>query len=236
MPNPLDNPVWHALTGPHAHVAIGQGAARRYPPAISPFAAIAEPTQAAYTDLAANVPPGQNVVLLRPAHEPMPPAWESHLAQPLDQMILPPTTPLPEPHPAEATTVPLGPNDVAEMLALIELTKPGPFGPRTVELGGYVGVRDPGGRLIAMAGQRFRLPGHVELSAVCVHPDAQGRGLGAALTLAVSRAIISQGEIPILHGWPDNPARALYLKLGFQLRAKLWILMRCHLPHSGPGP
>jgi hypothetical protein len=28
---PLDNPVWYALTGPHAHFATGQGKARHYP-------------------------------------------------------------------------------------------------------------------------------------------------------------------------------------------------------------
>lgn len=47
MPHPLDNPVWHALTGPHANVALGRGAARHYPRDIAPFSAIAEPTAAA---------------------------------------------------------------------------------------------------------------------------------------------------------------------------------------------
>ena len=40
---PLDNPVWYALTGPHANIAIGRGGARHYPRDKAPFSAIAEP-------------------------------------------------------------------------------------------------------------------------------------------------------------------------------------------------
>lgn len=226
MPEPLDNPVWHALIGPHAQFAIGRGAARHYPREIGPFSAIAKRIEAAYADLAADLPPGEDAMLLRPRQEPVPAGWEAPDGRPVEQMILSTGRPLPDLLPAEATAVPLGLQDAAAMQALVELTRPGPFGPRTVELGRYVGVRDRGGRLIAMAGERFRLPGYVELSAVCVHPDAQGQGLGAAMTLNVVRAALERGEVPILHVWPDNPARSLYGRLGFRLRAMLWVLWR----------
>jgi predicted GNAT family acetyltransferase len=98
------------------------------------------------------------------------------------------------------------------MLALAEIAKPGPFGPRTGELGHYVGVRDSGGRLIAMGGERFHLPGYVELSAICVHPDARGKGFGAALTRHLARAALARGEVPFLHVYPNNPAAALYTR------------------------
>jgi GNAT superfamily N-acetyltransferase len=222
----LDNPVWHALTGPHAHLAIGRGAARRYPPDIGPFSAIAEPTAAAYADLAVDLPPNSDALLVRPENEPIPAGWEARDARWLEQMILSPDHPLPEPQPAERQATPLGLKDAADMLALVEVTKPGPFGRRTVELGQYVGVRDSDGRLIAMAGERFRLPGYVELSAVCVHPDARGQGLGAVLSLHVIRAALARGETPILHVWPDNPAKVLYTAIGFRLRATLWLLWR----------
>jgi ribosomal protein S18 acetylase RimI-like enzyme len=224
MSHPLDNPIWHALTGPHANFAIGRGAARRYPREIAPFAAIAEPDAAAYADLAADLPPGAEARLFRPEDEPVPSGWEALGSNPLPQMIL--SSDLPGPHPVEASAVPLGLGDAADMFALAEATKPGPFYPRTVELGGYIGVRDPNGRLIAMAGERLRLPGYAELSAICVHPDARGQGLGAALTLRVARAVLARGEVPFLHVWPDNPARALYARIGFIVRATLWVLWR----------
>jgi ribosomal protein S18 acetylase RimI-like enzyme len=225
-PEPLDNPIWHALTGPHANFALGRGAARYYPREMAPFAAIAESRAEAYADLAADFPADREAVLFRRSEEPLPSGWEALNARPLEQMILSSGDLLPAPLPAETSAIPLGLEDAADMIALVELTKPGPFGPRTVELGGYVGVRDPNGRLIAMAGERLRLPGYVELSAICVHPDAQGQGLGAAMTLHVARAVFARGEVPFLHVWPDNPARALYARIGFRLRATLWVLWR----------
>ena len=81
--------------------------------------------------------------------------------------------------PALLTT--LGRDDANDMLALAEHANPGPFGARTHLLGRYFGYRDHG-RLLAMGGVRFRLPGFVELSAICVHRDVRGRGLGAAIT------------------------------------------------------
>ncbi len=70
--------------------------------------------------------------------------------------------------------------DVPEMVALAELTKPGPFGTRTRELGEYLGIRKTK-RLVAMAGERLHLPGYTEVSAVCTHPDFQGRGYAREL-------------------------------------------------------
>jgi ribosomal protein S18 acetylase RimI-like enzyme len=115
----------------------------------------------------------------------------------------------------------LGPDDVGEMLALVEITQPGPFSVRTVELGGYVGVFD-GARLVAMAGQRLAPPGFRELSAVCTHPDFRGRGLAAGLSALVARDILERGERPFLHHAPDNhAARRVYEALGFEFRRQV---------------
>ena len=149
---------------------------------------------------------------------------------------------------AETEIVPLGPADVSEMVALLETAKPGPFASRTIELGTYVGVREGGaGRLIAMGKQRFQLDHHVELSAIAVHPEARGQGLGSAITAYLrrdkqgerpsshpdrrataylARAVVARGRMPFLHVYPDNPAMALYARLGFRERARLWVLRR----------
>jgi len=223
MGNPLDNPVWHALTGPHAVLALGAGAARHYPRDVTPFSAISVATPAAYADLARDLSPGLEARLFRAAEEAPPPGWTIVSARPIRQMVADPAG-LAAPRPAEAELVALGSNDAADMLALAEVAKPGPFGRRTGDLDRFVGWRAPDGRLLAMAGERFRLPGHVELSAICVHPDARGRGLGAALTLRLARDALARGEVPFLHVFPDNPAAALYARLGFRERATLWVL------------
>jgi ribosomal protein S18 acetylase RimI-like enzyme len=115
------------------------------------------------------------------------------------------------------------------MLALTELTKPGPFLPDTFSLGGYVGVDrdgdrrgDRGGELVAMAGQRLHPPGYTEVSAVCVHPDVTGRGLATALTRHVAEAILARAETPFLHVTVTNDsARRVYERLGFTIRTTI---------------
>jgi ribosomal protein S18 acetylase RimI-like enzyme len=221
--HPLDNPVWHALTGPHAAVALGGGLARHYPRDLAPFSAVAEPTAAAYADLALSLPTGSEARLFRPADEPNPHGWETVSARPLVQMVAERTA-LAEPA-ATDEIVPLGIADAAEMLALVDIAKPGPFGPKTVLLGNYWGIRREG-RLVAMAGERLSLPGFVEVSAICVHPDARGAGLGAALTVHAARGVSARGSTPFLHVYPDNPAIALYARLGFGERTRLWVIWR----------
>jgi len=223
--NPLDNPAWHALVGPHAHLALGRGAARHYPRDVAPYSAIAAPTEAAYADLAAGLPSGLEARMFRPREECAPPGWETLSSQPITQMVAD-RSDLPAALPGEADILPLGPDNAAEMLELVQLTRPGPFAPRTPLLGQYIGIRDAvTGQLVAMAGERFRMHGHVELSAIAVHPGARGRGYGAALTTALARAAFARGAVPFLHVYAHNPAASLYVRLGFSERRTLWVLL-----------
>jgi len=219
--NPLDNPVWHALSGPHRAHAIGRGLALHYPRDMAPFSAIAEPSARAYADLAVDLPPQTEARLFRPSEEALPSGWQQLDAFPMLQMI---STGVPASSDTSATV--LSEADLPAMMDLVAAAKPGPFGQRTSELGRYLGVWHEG-RLVAMAGERLRVPGHVELSAICVHPDARGRGHGAALTLALMRLAFDGGELPFLHVRPDNAAAvALYEKLGFRTRRELVVLWR----------
>jgi ribosomal protein S18 acetylase RimI-like enzyme len=234
--HPLDNVVWTALTTVHAGVALGVGLARHYPRDMAPFSAVAEPSAAAYADLAGSLLPGVEARLFRPRKEAAPPGWETLCARPIMQMVAGDAS-----RGSAAANAPicrLGVDDAADMLALAEAAKPGPFGPRTVLLGGYVGVRDPAtGRLLAMGGERFHLPGHVELSAICVHPDAGGLGLGGMLTRHLMQEALGRGEVPFLHVFPDNPAASLYARLGFSERARPWVIWRRPFPAAqGAAP
>ncbi|HRE00734.1 MAG TPA: GNAT family N-acetyltransferase, partial [Ilumatobacteraceae bacterium] len=111
--------------------------------------------------------------------------------------------------------------DVTEMLALVQLTEPGPFRSGTIELGDYFGIRH-GGRLVAMAGERLQTPDYTEVSAVCTHPDVRGRGYASALTRRVAEGIRARGQTPILHVAEHNlAAKAVYERLGFAVRTEL---------------
>lgn len=103
------------------------------------------------------------------------------------------------------------------MFELATITEPGPFRERTIELGNFYGIFESG-RLMSMAGQRTRVPGFVEVSAVCTHPDARGRGYGGALMREVMRDIVEMRRTPFLHAFADNPAVRLYEALGFVQR------------------
>lgn len=56
----------------------------------------------------------------------------------------------------DADVVELGADDLPEVLDLVARPRPGPFRPRSRELGTYRGVRG-GGRLVAMAGERSEM-------------------------------------------------------------------------------
>jgi predicted GNAT family acetyltransferase len=112
----------------------------------------------------------------------------------------------------------LGSSESPEMLDLTALTKPGPFGTRTHELGAYIGIRDSG-KLVAMAGERLKVPGFTEISAVCTHPEHTGKNYARRLMSEVMDRIRARGETPFLHVRQDNTrAIAVYELLGFQAR------------------
>lgn len=117
----------------------------------------------------------------------------------------------------------LGDPDAPEMLALATLTEPGPFFANTHRLGGFIGIRE-GSRLVAMAGERMKLPGYTEVSGVCTHPDFRGRGYAGRLMRIVAARIIAQGDRPFLHAYADNQgAIALYETLGFRPRSEMTV-------------
>jgi ribosomal protein S18 acetylase RimI-like enzyme len=209
----LDNAVWHALHGAHAHLAVRHGRAVRYHPEVSVFGAVDRFDDASWADLAALDDPAPTPVVFRP-DVPEPPAdWEIAFGGDGRQMVLHTLRPAAVPAARPLTTV-----DVPEMLALVARTRPGPFGPRTIELGAYHGVFE-GGRLVAMAGERLRPTHHTEISAVCTAPEARGRGLAAGLTTLVARGILARGDVPFLHHAADNlPAQRVYERLGFRFR------------------
>jgi ribosomal protein S18 acetylase RimI-like enzyme len=210
-PRDLDRILWLALSGPQRPFSVGTDTARRYAPGFSPllgFAAVDRPDFAA---LAPFCGPGE------PFYTdgwtgPTPAGWQIDQEATMWKMVwrggLPPDDAAPE-------AVRLGPEHAAQALALAQLTRPGPFGPRTPELGEYFGCFE-GDRLVAMAGERMACNPWREISGVCTHPDAQGRGLARRLVLKLLRRQVLRGEQPFLHVMATNTgARRLYARMGF---------------------
>ena len=217
----LDNPIWFCLSSRHAHFAQGGELARRYLSTISPIGALSDVGAASVAALEAVVEVGGDFAMFGSSVPDLPANWETLYSSRLTQMIRPDRSPLPE---GDAAASILGPADVAEMQALVELTKPGPFRPRTIELGTYVGIRE-GGRLLAMAGERMWVGGFREVSAVCTHPDAQRRGCARVLVACIVNRMLRAGETALLHVESSNlRAIDLYRALGFVPRAQFPLL------------
>jgi ribosomal protein S18 acetylase RimI-like enzyme len=216
--HPLDNVIWQALTSRQTEFAEGYGQARQFMREVTLLAAFLEPTAQGYDDLGRVVGPGGTGGLFLDEPYEAREGWEFIVGAPLLQMIFAEQTVLSERTSREVEIVQLGQQDSPEMIELITLTKPGPFGTRTHELGTYLGIRRDG-KLVAMAGERLKVPGHTEVSAVCTHPDHTGKGYARVLMTEVIRGILDRGEIPFLHSRGDNTrAIDLYTLLGFRER------------------
>jgi GNAT superfamily N-acetyltransferase len=214
----LDNPIWNSLSTEHGSLSLRDGQARRYQPAIGPLAGTPDQSVESYRALRELAGPGGILALFFPDPPAIPSGWSLFRGGVLTQMICrrPKLVGLGS-RAAGVVMRRLGATYVSAMVELATLTEPGPFRERTIELGNFYGILE-GERLLAMAGQRMRVPGYVEVSAVCTHPDARGKGYAGMLMSEVMRDIIAEGATPFLHAFADNPAVGLYTKLGFTHR------------------
>lgn len=189
------------------------GRAAQFDPDVAPFAAVGDGD--GWADLRDLIGPTHATVVVDVV--PIPDDWVVEMRIPAVQLVADVTF-----EPVELPVEELGQEHAEEALALIAQTQPGPFGSRTLELGGFVGVRDDDGVLVAMAGERFQLEGFGEVSGVCTLPSQRSRGLGGALTRLVGRRMQERGDTPFLHASATNTtAIRLYDGLGFALRCEV---------------
>lgn len=208
----LDNIVWNALAGPQARFAEGSGAARRYARGFSPIVGFADQARPDFDALARHCDPGEHFYC-DGWSGPAPDGWHVEAETTMFKMVW--EAPRPESD-AAPDAVRLRPEHYPQALDLATLTKPGPFGPRTPELGEYFGVFE-GDRLVAMAGERMQAGSLREISGVCAHPDFQGRGLARRLMEKLVLRQMRRGETPFLHVMSANAnARRLYARMGFR--------------------
>jgi ribosomal protein S18 acetylase RimI-like enzyme len=238
----LDNPVWASIDGPQRALGEVAGRACRFDPEISPFGAFEDqPAPSDWDDMASLVGPAGTVAIVGNGDGVLdhPKGWTVTWESPGVQMVaerspvdLPVLSP---PDGPGDPVVTLGDEDVADMLILVAEARPGPFLSRTIEFGGYVGIRRQG-RLVAMAGERLRPAGWAEVSAVATHPGHRRQGLAERLIRTVASAITDRGETPFLHAAAGNTnAIRLYESLGFTVRATVRFTVLEAPPVAEPG-
>jgi ribosomal protein S18 acetylase RimI-like enzyme len=227
----LDNPFWSSLHGRHRHLAQVAGGVARFPAEYAPFLGIANATVDAADALASLVARDESVYLLGVAPR-APDDWHLEAFADLAQMVC--TSPI---------DVIDGPDVIeltdahrADVLALTALVYPHYFRERTMELGRYFGIYMPDGRgdgrLAAMIGERLGTDAYQEMSAICTHPDFNGRGYARRLTALLTNDVLARGRTPFLHvSHANSRARQLYERIGYSHRRDIgfWSLRR------GPG-
>jgi GNAT superfamily N-acetyltransferase len=208
----LDNIFWNTLNGLHVHLSSGTAQARRYAPGFSPIVAFPDAERPDFAALAPFCEPGERFYC-DSWSGPAPDGWRIEAESTMYRMVWDGAMPEADEAP---DALPLDARHAPQALELATLTRPGPFGLRTIELGEYFGYFDDG-RLIAMGGERMAAPGLREISGICTHPDHQGRGYARRLMLKLIRRQLLRGETPFLHVMRANEAaHGLYLRMGFR--------------------
>lgn len=214
MKHLLNNPVYHALLSGDRHLNFGKEAVRYFAEEVSPFAGFEEGYAKGFSELYEQLPPGRKILYAIPSFIQQPKGWTfEHEIEGL-QFVFTGNTSSTNKNPA---IVPLLDIHVEQMIQLARLTKPGPFGQRTIDFGFYHGIFD-NDKLVAMTGQRLHVGNCTEISAVCTHPDHTGKGYAYALIEHQLQIILQQGQQPFLHVRADNErAIALYHRMGFTI-------------------
>ena len=219
----LDNPFWSSLRSRHREIAQRVGEVARYPPAFAPFLGVASADADVTDAIASLVEPDESVYVLGVVPR-LPRAWQLEAFRPLAQMIC--TAPIPVIDGPEV--IALSQAHRADVLALTALVYPHYFRERTMDMGRYFGIYQDG-RLAAMAGERLGMDALQEISAVCTHPDFNGRGYARRLTALLSNDNLERGRTPFLHVSYENPrALRLYAQIGYIHRPDIgfWSLRR----------
>lgn len=215
--NPLDRPIWSALATRQAQFARGAPPALAFRTDVEPFAAAASDDPESLEALSELFVPEDKLLLIQ--RDPSPPLPGLDLVSEAIGVQMVSEQAVEQRQPPDV--IPLDDGDAVEMRALAELTKPGPFRPSTHKLGQFWGIRHEG-RLVAMAGERLKIPGMSEVSGVCTHPHWRGHGYARLLSAFVTSQIQSRGETPFLHAYADNDAAIrLYERLGYTMRCEV---------------
>lgn len=224
----LDNPIWNALATLQEQFAEVSGEARKFPHQVTTLASFSEPSPESVDSLAELLEPGETVGLFLLGPVPLPSQLKSVRELQLLQMMHENSSSTTRPSTSsQPPVIELGATDVPQMISLAKLTEPGPFGPRTRELGTYLGIFHHQ-QLVAMAGERLKVPGYTEISAVCTHPEHTGKGYATALVRELVSRIRARDECPILHVRQDNHRAAdVYKRLGFAERITFHLMVVC---------
>lgn len=215
MSHILDNPIFNSLNTNHKQFSEGLSHVKYYQRDIAAFAGMATYDEGDFENLHLQSP--ELFILFSPNTLSIPSNFNLVRKIEMLQMVY------------NQNNLPKGDDDfgivdlkeehILEMMDLVNLTKPGPFLLNTISLSNYTGIfKDQ--KLVAMAGHRFHPSDHIEISAVCCHPNYLGKGFAYSIIREQISRVLAKQSVPFLHVRNDNlGAIKLYEKLGFKTRS-----------------
>lgn len=213
--NKLDNPVWHSLSEVHQEFSINHNNIKFYQPAYCPFGGfnmeenISSPI-IEYSKLVDNF----FIVGAKPV---IPNGLQLNRELVCLQMVIDDKIVIT----ASEEIRRLGDEHTEALFQLVTMVQPGYFGRKTCLLGNYFGIFKDG-QLVSAAGERMKMNGFTEVSAIVTHPDHTGRGYAKQLVAHTANNIFDQSGTPYLHVAATNTAAInLYQKLGFITRRRI---------------
>jgi ribosomal protein S18 acetylase RimI-like enzyme len=211
----LDSPVWFALSETHAGYCIDYGVSKFYDPLYCPFGGFKNDGHIPGSILAySKLEPVFFVVGDRPT-VPVSIRLKNQLV--CEQMIIENGIQVDY----DERFVLLTEGDAVQLFELVKLVQPGYFRSKTHRLGNYYGIFEKG-KLVSVTGERMKMHGHTEVSAVVTHPAYSGKGFATKLVAHTVNRVLESNRLPFLHVARTNlRAISLYEKLGFRHRRQI---------------
>ncbi len=218
----LDNPAWHSLNETHRSFAVGNDEIKFYQPEICPFGGINSKLPDLISFLK-KFPHLKSFFIIgdKPQTSPV-----LIIEQELVCLQMVCTAPIDIAFPE--TIIPIKESHKKQLIDLVNLVQPGYFKAGTFLLGDYYGIYQ-NDQLVAVTGERMKMYGFTEISAVVTHPDFTGKGFAKQLVAQTANKNFEHDRVPYLHVAETNTSAVrLYQKLGFVIRRKIsfWKMKR----------
>jgi predicted GNAT family acetyltransferase len=213
--NKLDNPVWQSLQEAHKKFSINYDNLKCYHPDFCPFGGFENNTAIVNEiDKYANLIDNFFIVGNKPVFSKSLTLKNELVCL---QMVMVRNTDIE----TREDIIKLNHQYEEDLFKLVNLVQPGYFKNKTSQLGDYYGIFKDG-NLVAVTGERMKMDGFTELSAIVTHPEHTGKGYAKQLIAYSVHKILEQHKTPYLHVTESNTgAIKLYEKSGFETRRKI---------------
>ena len=219
----LDNPAWYSLKETHQSLSISSDEIKFYLPEICPFGGMTSPEANLSLFIHNHIPLSNSFFVI--GNKPQKTSglsFEKELV--CLQMVCSETIKM------ETTEdiLELNEKHKGQLVQLVNMVQPGYFKEGTVKMGDYFGIFK-NDTLVAVTGERMKMNGFTEISAVVTHPAFTGKGFAKQLIAHTVNKNFEQTIVPYLHVAETNSgAIQLYEKLGFVARRKIsfWMMRR----------